>query len=274
MHEAFGLRATLMFDLAPGEYHTNVVLAVLAGRAALVCPRRLRRPGGGRGHRARSMRRTRSACRRPSMPPSPATAIALSADVGLDERGAGARADREPPRRAGARPDSRVRSVAAGRDRSRRRIAALLRGGDFLSGDGPERPECRTCGRKLRTDSPLRSENAAPSRHCSSARSFPFMSIRKSVASVDRRLSCCALADGRLRGRGPARGRRPRGADRDDAGARTPAARHDAGPRPRPARSERCVGRLGAPGRARDRAARCSAPSACSTTAATSTGSR
>jgi len=38
MHEALGLRATLMFDLAPGEYHTNVVLAVLAGRAAIVCP--------------------------------------------------------------------------------------------------------------------------------------------------------------------------------------------------------------------------------------------
>ena len=38
MHEAFGLRATLMFDLAPGEYHANVVLAVLAGRAALICP--------------------------------------------------------------------------------------------------------------------------------------------------------------------------------------------------------------------------------------------
>lgn len=37
MHDAFGLRATLVFDLAPGEYHTNVVLAVLAGRAALVC---------------------------------------------------------------------------------------------------------------------------------------------------------------------------------------------------------------------------------------------
>ena len=39
LHEAFGLRATLLFDLAPGEYHTNVVLAVLAGRAALLCPR-------------------------------------------------------------------------------------------------------------------------------------------------------------------------------------------------------------------------------------------
>ena len=39
MHAAFGLRATLVFDLAPGEYHANVVLAVLAGRAALVCPR-------------------------------------------------------------------------------------------------------------------------------------------------------------------------------------------------------------------------------------------
>jgi hypothetical protein len=38
MHEAFGLRATLLFDLAPGEYHANVLLAVLAGRAALVCP--------------------------------------------------------------------------------------------------------------------------------------------------------------------------------------------------------------------------------------------
>lgn len=38
MHEAFGLRATLLFDLAAGEYHTNVVLAVLAGRAALLCP--------------------------------------------------------------------------------------------------------------------------------------------------------------------------------------------------------------------------------------------
>ena len=38
LHQAFGLRATLMFDLASGEYHANVVLAVLAGRAVLVCP--------------------------------------------------------------------------------------------------------------------------------------------------------------------------------------------------------------------------------------------
>src|SRR5690606_19883847 len=36
MHEAFGLRATLLFELAPGEYHANVVLAVLAGRALVV----------------------------------------------------------------------------------------------------------------------------------------------------------------------------------------------------------------------------------------------
>lgn len=39
MHDAFGLRAMFLFDLAPGEYHTNVVLAVLAGRAVLACPR-------------------------------------------------------------------------------------------------------------------------------------------------------------------------------------------------------------------------------------------
>ena len=38
MHEALGLRATLLFDLAAGEYHANVGLAVLAGRAARVCP--------------------------------------------------------------------------------------------------------------------------------------------------------------------------------------------------------------------------------------------
>lgn len=44
MHEALGLRATLMFDLAAGEYHTNVVLAVLAGRAALICPAGLADP--------------------------------------------------------------------------------------------------------------------------------------------------------------------------------------------------------------------------------------
>jgi hypothetical protein len=38
MHEALGLRATLMFDLAPEEYHTNVILAVLAGRAVIIGP--------------------------------------------------------------------------------------------------------------------------------------------------------------------------------------------------------------------------------------------
>ena len=37
MHAAFGLRATLLFDLAPGEYHANVVLSVLGGRAMAIC---------------------------------------------------------------------------------------------------------------------------------------------------------------------------------------------------------------------------------------------
>ena len=45
VHEAFGLRATLVFDLAPGEYHANVVLAVLAGRAVLVSPSGFADPG-------------------------------------------------------------------------------------------------------------------------------------------------------------------------------------------------------------------------------------
>ncbi|MBS0194766.1 MAG: amidinotransferase [Proteobacteria bacterium] len=37
MHAAFDLRATLLFELAPGEYHANVVLSVLAGRAVSIC---------------------------------------------------------------------------------------------------------------------------------------------------------------------------------------------------------------------------------------------
>jgi hypothetical protein len=38
MHAAFGLDATLVFDLAPGEYHTNVLLQIYAGRLAVACP--------------------------------------------------------------------------------------------------------------------------------------------------------------------------------------------------------------------------------------------
>ncbi len=38
MHDAFGLNLTFCFELAAGEYHTNVVLAILAGRAAVLAP--------------------------------------------------------------------------------------------------------------------------------------------------------------------------------------------------------------------------------------------
>lgn len=38
MHEAFGLRLTFCFDLAEGEYHANVVMASLAGRAVILAP--------------------------------------------------------------------------------------------------------------------------------------------------------------------------------------------------------------------------------------------
>jgi hypothetical protein len=38
MHQAFGLRTSLRFALADGEYHTNVVLSVLAGRALVIAP--------------------------------------------------------------------------------------------------------------------------------------------------------------------------------------------------------------------------------------------
>ncbi len=36
MHQAFGLRLTYRFELTPDEYHTNVLMSVLAGRAVIV----------------------------------------------------------------------------------------------------------------------------------------------------------------------------------------------------------------------------------------------
>jgi hypothetical protein len=38
MHAAFGLRACLVFRLGEGEYHTNVVMSSLAGRAVVIAP--------------------------------------------------------------------------------------------------------------------------------------------------------------------------------------------------------------------------------------------
>jgi len=38
MHDAFGLRLTFCFELAQGEYHNNVVMASLAGRAVVLAP--------------------------------------------------------------------------------------------------------------------------------------------------------------------------------------------------------------------------------------------
>jgi hypothetical protein len=45
MHEAFGLKLTFCFELARGEYHTNVVLAQLASRAVLIAPDGFADPG-------------------------------------------------------------------------------------------------------------------------------------------------------------------------------------------------------------------------------------
>ncbi|MEM1081846.1 MAG: arginine deiminase-related protein [Pseudomonadota bacterium] len=38
MHDAFGLSLTYRFALKPEEYHTNVVMSVLASRALIICP--------------------------------------------------------------------------------------------------------------------------------------------------------------------------------------------------------------------------------------------
>lgn len=44
-HEALGLKLTFAFALAPGEYHTNVVMSVLAGHACIMCPEAFADPG-------------------------------------------------------------------------------------------------------------------------------------------------------------------------------------------------------------------------------------
>ena len=38
MHDAFGLKLMFSFDLQPGEYHTNVVMMILASRACVIYP--------------------------------------------------------------------------------------------------------------------------------------------------------------------------------------------------------------------------------------------
>lgn len=45
MDAAFGLRLTFAFDLAAGEYHANVVMASLAGRAVILAPDGFADPG-------------------------------------------------------------------------------------------------------------------------------------------------------------------------------------------------------------------------------------
>lgn len=44
MHEAFGLELTFVFALDPAEYHTNVVMSVLASRALVIHPLSFRDP--------------------------------------------------------------------------------------------------------------------------------------------------------------------------------------------------------------------------------------
>lgn len=44
MHQAFGLRLTYCFELADAEYHTNVVLTLLASRAAIIAADGFRDP--------------------------------------------------------------------------------------------------------------------------------------------------------------------------------------------------------------------------------------
>ena len=63
MHDAFGLALTFCFELAEGEYHTNVVLALLASRMALLAPSGFHR----RRRRVRRFpQRSIAGCRRPS----------------------------------------------------------------------------------------------------------------------------------------------------------------------------------------------------------------
>lgn len=45
MHEAFGLKLTFSFNLRPEEYHTNVIMMVLASRAMVIYPGGFTDPG-------------------------------------------------------------------------------------------------------------------------------------------------------------------------------------------------------------------------------------
>ncbi|NLB14005.1 MAG: amidinotransferase [Gammaproteobacteria bacterium] len=47
MAEAFGLKRLVRFELAPGEYHANVVMSVLASRTLVLCPQGFSDPARG-----------------------------------------------------------------------------------------------------------------------------------------------------------------------------------------------------------------------------------
>jgi len=90
MHEAFGLRLTFCFELAESEYHTNVVLASLAGRATIIAADGFRNPEVPRA--IASAHGDRAIWLTPEQRRAYAgNAIALAADrVWMSERAAGA----------------------------------------------------------------------------------------------------------------------------------------------------------------------------------------
>jgi hypothetical protein len=129
MCEAFNLRLMFCFDLAGGEYHTNVILAVLAGRVAIIAPD---------GFRDRGARSHRTGLRRPRDPTHrrPEAGVRRQChrsryESGVDERGGCRLARRRSTQAAGGR-GLRARRRRTGRNRKGRRQPALLRRRDFL----------------------------------------------------------------------------------------------------------------------------------------------
>ena len=132
MHEAFGLRLTYCFELADGEYHTNVVLAILAGRAAMIAESGFRDGATAKAIATPLSTAARCGSARSRKPRLQQMRSCLSANrVWMSERAA-SRACAACSRPGIAERGFSIGSVALGRDREGRRQPALLRRGDLL----------------------------------------------------------------------------------------------------------------------------------------------
>ena len=233
MHDAFGLRATLAVRPRAGRIpHQRRAQRCWPG-APRWCVRAVSPTRRWSTRSPRCTRRTRSCCRPAEHAAFAGNASRCRTTVVWMSAGAGAALSPAQRGRRWRVPDSSVRAGRAGCDREGRRLAALLRRRDLLSGQQVVQKRVQVHERnslreeKVQTDSLPRfkewpiSASHEPAPHVQRCRSAPCRTALRPVAArwCD---ACVAWAQPRRRRRPPPQRRRAA------AAARAPAAERDA----------------------------------------------